>query len=294
MKSTQFRLDFLLFLCLKGGILVTFPVGCTTPPAGPEGISPVPPYTSVVKAQNERMGKLSHLFGAGVVELQWVDDEGKEHFEPQVNLDLWIRFPRETALRLEKMGDVLFWIGSDNKRYWLFDLLGKPTSVVTGAFGKPLHIDDNFALPVRPDSLLDLLGFMVFPASDVGVKVAVGEEPETFKVVEKRRVVWFDTQSLLPTRVEIFDAEGRSVFVSELRRYVAAYLPNSFVLDRPQCPTLIDISGTEGRMSVKIALDGLRITGDSEGQPWDRVFDFERLRKALRPATMRSSAKEAQ
>jgi hypothetical protein len=287
-------------LCLIVLTALGFELGCNgkqpvTPPAPLE----TPTYQRLAAVHNERAARLQTFYANGVIELRWRDDKGK-HFE-QGNLELWIEQPRRTALRVEKVGKVFLWLGSDDDRYWLFDLLTDDSVVHTGRHD---HVDGlaNSALAVSPLALLDLMGVAMIPSEDDDAVVEHSAEYDAWMV---RTVgsggpvrLYLHRQSHVVIRVESLDASGNIALSSMLRRYESVSQVGMSVLAFPKLAELVDISIAEPALGaadgaapnsgpaaftgeVKIAID--RATGVVDDATLGRVFDLDRLMAALRP-----------
>jgi len=110
----------------------------------------------LIERHNARAQRLDQLHAYGVIELWWTDDAGR-HYE-QADAELWIDQPSRTALRVNKAGEVFLWLGSNNRSWWLFDLLSEPTTLVTGELEAAAQPVIEGAAPVHPLTLLDLMG----------------------------------------------------------------------------------------------------------------------------------------
>ncbi|MCA9297098.1 MAG: hypothetical protein KC983_11285, partial [Phycisphaerales bacterium] len=144
--------------------------GCQAPPKdptppeddAPKVEAPLPEYFEVADVYNRRIDQLVETYARGVVELRWTDGDGNRHMEPQVDLDIWINLPRHTSFRMEKLGELLLWAGSDEASFWLFDLIDKPTTLRIGKHDD-LAPAGATSMIVQPLRLLDLMAFARLP-----------------------------------------------------------------------------------------------------------------------------------
>jgi hypothetical protein len=312
-----------------------FAGGCQLfPRAESRSSMPAPTYQQLQAAHNERIAGLNRLYAQGVIEIRWKDDRGA-HFE-QGDLELWLQLPTHTALRVDKLGEVLLWLGSNDQRWWLFDLTNSnDRPLYLGEHGEPIRTTGPAAISIRPLALVNLLGLCPLPdysstpaqtlpavqhvplpqaakstsggarsrtpkkawmidlpagkamdaASDNELANATTAAAEHFRT-------YFD-DSLLPVRVEILNARGDVTFSSSLGRYSSTQFRGLSPLASPKMPTLIDIAQhtrptTEGQdqpsgqSQVKIALNSAGETENPQ-EVLSRVFDVDRLIKALRP-----------
>ncbi|UCD76351.1 MAG: hypothetical protein JSV91_05385 [Phycisphaerales bacterium] len=257
------------------------PIETPVMPVGPD-------YAQLAQTHNRRVGRLQKLYSRGVVEIRWEDEAGR-HFE-QGNVQLWLSLPRQTALRVEKLGDVLLWLGSNDQGYWLFDMIPDETVLYWGRHDEESGPQSDSAIALKPLALLDLMGLSPLPPaeqddSEPPPPVHFDEEHDGWEIAARGAGglmrICFDRESLLPKRVESLDAEGRIVAASGLRRYARVEMEGSLSVNWPQLPTLADIDLTEGENSLRLALESPTTIMDD--QPLDRIFDFERLQQALRP-----------
>jgi hypothetical protein len=262
-----------------------------TPPAPPEPLKATE-AVALIEAHNRRVELLSQVWARGVIEFRWLDEAGEEHTEPQVNARLWLDLPRRTALRAEKLDEVLLWLGSDDGHYWMFDLMSEETVLYVGRHAGPEPGAGRAPLLIRPLALVDLLGLMPIPVPEIDD--ASPDAPGWFSfdagrdacIIDApggggRMRIYLDRSSGLPVRVETLSRDGRVLLFSELGRHRSVPVPGTSRAALPKMPTLIDLADPEGTVSVKLALD--EPSGDIEDQPWDRVFALSRLVEALRP-----------
>jgi hypothetical protein len=279
--------------CLAVIGLLAVAVGCAGPAAtgespGSEALAGAPDpalLAEVVASHNERVHLLQRTYSSGVLEYRWVDEHGESHSEPQVDAKLWLDLPWRTALRAEKLGDVLFWLGSNDTQYWMFDLLSEPSVLLLG------DQDDPVAPPgllVRPLALLDLLGLSTLPEpAQLVARYADGDREHL--VLEGRGAggpmrVMFGAMHL-PERVEVLDEQGEIALSSSLAEYRSVIVEGISRAALPRMPGRIDITDTAGTMSVKLALG--KTSTDPASDAWKVVFDLERLKQSMPPEEVR-------
>ncbi|MHC5023172.1 MAG: hypothetical protein ACYTGG_04590 [Planctomycetota bacterium] len=266
--------------CVAAALLAS---GCATPP-GADPVNPVPPppsYDELASAQNQRIEKLDTIYSGGVMEIRWTGEDGEEHFEPQVNVDLWVDMPRHTALRLEKLGDVLFWLGSDADRFWLFDRMGEEQVLYSWPHEFIVHFEAA-AISVRPLVLLDLMGLTTLPPT--GGTVEIDPDRGAWLVRCSGRGgpvrIAFDPATRLPIAVDALDEDGAVVAGSRLDRYTPVRQVDGSSLEFPLLAEIVRISNPERTSDVELFLSE---PDDGDGQPFDRVFDLPRLRRSMPP-----------
>lgn len=269
-------------------LLALLAAGCAAPPATnppPEALAP--PDAEAIRAildrQAQRRVALERLHRRGVVELAWTDEEGERHLEPQVNLNLWVRLPAETALRAEKAGREL-WLGSGAGGAWLFDASGDERVLHLDPAG--VHSDGAALLGVPPLALLDLIG--LYPADpDDAAAIAAGattEAPGLWRLplvgAGGPLVAVVDAVTGLPQRVERVADDGTR-FVAVLERYESIVVPGISAAALPRMPRRARVAADDDRVRIDLFFEDSPRPLDA--QPWDRVFDLAWLRERFAP-----------
>jgi hypothetical protein len=279
-------------------------VGCESQRQRRNGQAVRPPNTpsfqQLADAQNHRVAELEKVYASGVIEIRWTDDKG-DHKE-QGDMELWLHLPKRTALRVDKLGEVLLWLGSDEQHYWFFDLLAKEKTLIVGEHDGPPVLAHAGVLGVKPLALLDLMGLTPLRGPDSGEpEVQFDSELGAWVVSAVGNGgpmrIFFDTSTHLPLRVETCSDQGDVLLFSSLKEYETVDLPNRLSVGSPKMAELIDIvsaAGLEAGAStplrsaeVKIAVN--EATARFAHEELDRVFDLERLIKAMNPDRLEGS-----
>ena len=248
-------------------VAICFAVGC----GGPR-INEQPLSLDAQQSWREDRLQLSKLHRSGVCELRWTDDQGKRHFEPQVDCDLWWQPPEAFALQFSKLGETLGWVGGDGERLWLFDLLSQPTQLV---IIEPEAAADATAFGLPLAGLLD--GWQLRPFSPGGegfaelVETRLGRAklfaldpsspPSRLETVDGNLEVAYDRWSLIDRAAEDTNDRG-----------VGQWFPErvQWTLRSPEATATFWLR--EPRRAL-------------EKQRWNRLFDLERLRRSFLPQT---------
>jgi hypothetical protein len=277
-------------LAAAGLLALALPAGCRTGPAttgGPAVVIDDAAVAAALARHRERVDALARVTSRGVIELRWRDEEGEEHFEPQVDAHLWIERPRRTALRGEKVGRDLLWLGSDDERFWFFDMMGDESRLFVASHADAHRAVESWSLPIAPLALLDLMGLTAVPgaAGDGPGGVTLDAERDAWIVhaagAGGRMRLFLDRTSGLPVRVESIGPDDAVVLASDLGRYRSVDVPGVAAARRPRMPTLIDIADPAGTMSVKLALGTPEV--DESAPQWGTVFDLAALTRYFRP-----------
>jgi hypothetical protein len=265
-----------------------------TKPATREAPPSAPSFAALAASHNDRVARLTHIYVSGVIEIRWTDRKGK-HFE-QGNMELWVHQPRRTALRVEKLGEPLLWLGSDDSQYWLFDLLSKERVLHLGKHDAASDASTDgtgLMIDVKPLALLDLVGITpidVDQPSPVQFSAQYNALTITVSGSGGPMRMFFDRQSLLPKRIESLDSgSGEIIAHSTLQRYKSVTMQGVSPLAFPKLAHQIDVvainpnatSDAPAGGEVKIVMDNSTTVIDAA--QLQRVFDLERLKQALRP-----------
>jgi hypothetical protein len=270
--------------------------GCkSTPKDDAQSPKPAPTYEEIARAQNGRVEVLKRLYAPGAIELRWRDRDGN-HFE-SCRMELWVQLPRNTALRVEKLGEVLLWLGSNDERYWLFQMTGKQKVLRVGHHDAAFAGEQESALNVRPLALLDLMSLTPLPADlSPPPEVTFDARHRAWAIKTQGRGgpmrMYFDPQTLLPSRVETLSPFGKPVLWSSLKRYESATMKGMSPLAFPRLATNIDIETAPDQQAaapdnalagtVKIAIENA--SGAVDDAVLARVFDLHRLVRGFNPS----------
>jgi hypothetical protein len=231
---------------------------------------------------------LRQLHGWGVVELRWKDDDGN-HFR-QGDLEFWIDGPDRLSVRVSKLGDPYFWLGTDGKQAWVFDLSGSPTRLLTG------RVDELEALKPQDGEMIGILetlhmlrlGLGCIPP-DTGVRgLSTRSDGQVlFTTASARGGTIEETinpDTWRPTQVRWRAAQGERglTLVTQSRRTLRVRIPERASIASPIVSSVLEVRHVpDSGQSARFAFEGL--STDMSGQPLDRVFDVGQLKAALGP-----------
>lgn len=239
--------------------------------------------TQVIERHNARAGLLDELHGRGVIELRWTDDRGR-HFE-QGDAELWIDQPSRTALRVDKLGEVFIWLGSNEAQWWLFDLTARPRTLYVDDLDSTLAAQRIDVASMHPLTLLDLIGITTVQAIESEMLRVDPDQPAVLVEATGRggRVeLRFDRSGSILLGVTALGPDGEPLAVSRLRDPASVRQPGTNPLNWPKLATTIDIEVVGRDGSLRLAL-GSNLDGALDGQPIDRIFDLPTLQRALKP-----------
>lgn len=266
--------------------------GCDSarPVVGTGPVEPTPSFADLAAAHNQRVAALQEVYATGVIELHWKDSKGRHSH--QGDLEMWIRQPRQTAMRVAKVGEVLFWLGSDADRFWGFNLTDKPRTLEVGRHERGVQEDQAAAFGVRPLVLLDLMGLSPMPQSSADATVEADDASHTWKATYTapggRVAMYVDRATRLPVRIEALDAAGKAVALCSLSKYESVQKSGMLPVAYPKMPFRIELKdaaeaeddpAASGRVLIALG----EAWGELDPDEAARVFDLHRLAEGMRP-----------
>ena len=265
---------------------------------------PLPDYLDIAAVYNRRVHRLATLNTRGIIVFQYADEEG-DLTKDQGDLNLRIERPHRLALVIKKLGETYIWLGADRDRYWLFNLLADPSTLV---LGRHERINERKAraltLPVPPRELLHLLALEPLPDPQTdapdGTLPTISRDQRTGETVIRFRATktehhrrthhrehldtWriaLDPATNLPTRITLLDHQGNPTLDADLQnpKSVRTTGPvNPDLGPDPITPADITITRPDSDEYIRIIMEGLT---DRPSNP--TVFNLEERLETLRP-----------
>lgn len=237
-----------------------------------------PSYASVAEAYNARVRRLEKLRTPVTLRVLAPDAEGNPINESAEG-NLSIERPSNVALRIDKVGQTLFHLGSNDAAYWWMDLSGDEPLAFVGrhALARPATVR-RFGVPVHPLDLVELLAITPLPAP--------GTEPATVNwSTDGRRLavmtrnrwglrrIWLDPVTLDPVGVDLLDNVAQLVAMSRLREMTAVDVRGE-ALTPTRVAADVEIELPVQRTTVRLRLAQPENPGD---RMRPEVFNLERL-----------------
>ncbi len=236
--------------------MVVAGAGCAGLPRGEEPPKPVrgaSDVAAIVEAYNTRVRDLSVL-RAPVTMVINSPKEGGGRTRDQVEGTLQFMLPSSVALRIDKVGQALAYLGSNDAQYWWFDLGDQKRAYVGAHAMASMEKARRFGLPVHPLDLVELAGVTPLPNASLLTltRSATGEDIVDVPGRWATRRLYLDGAHE-PVRIEIVGRDGRVAVSSRLSRYQAVEVDgNVFTKARIAGQVEISISDADVKASISI------------------------------------------
>lgn len=282
LRAAPFHLAF----CILNLALLT---ACYTKPpiTDPDAMLPPalepfsPPLTAeeLVERYNANLTVIDRLWARTEIALRFLDEQGEPRFERGEGKLIFVR-PGNVALTLGKLNQTVLWAGSNEQRYWLFDLLGERLAYV-GLHDHVEQVDtQKLPLPIYPDEVPYLLGL-----EPIGEAVVIGEELGyvLLQPVGTNLRIMVNPRSGRPARIDVVGSNDRSVLISRLYDYQPMKIDGMDQADWPKIAARATFFAPDADASFKLTLTDMT-DGVRRNRIKDRIFDFDALVEALKPA----------
>lgn len=295
-------------LLLLAAAFALLPFGCqSTPPAA--GVQALPPptadeYAVIRRDYNAWADSVKQFWSRADVEAEWYDDKDHHHVEHGGG-QLILRKPLDTALTIGKLGNLLYWLGSNAQQFWVFDLQDNadhPSTLYIGQQQDAAKLGPadvaGLPLPLRPSEVIGLLGVDPLPAmtprttlrrESAGGRtliVVTFPLPGGSDAVATLRRVWIDAATHRPAGVT-FLRDSQVLAKSSLGGYEPVTTPSLAPDAYPRVPTRIEVALPRRRASLRLFLSGLTTAKVADDQ-----FNLATLKDRLAPRRVHVLAPE--
>jgi hypothetical protein len=253
------------------------------PPVAPVARGPVPAYAQVAGVYNARVRRLERLACPVGVVVHGRDDRGNALRE-QVEGNLQLALPANVALRLDKVSQTVFYLGSNETKYWWFDLTGDKTALVGSHEKATPEAVASFGLPVHPLDLLEVLAIKPIPdpnAEQATHAMLVWSKDGKYLGLTLpgrwggERRFWLDPQTFDPVRVELIDKAGVLAVAGALSKYAQVEVASDTTV-HPWMATQFDVELPAQQATAVLTL--VRPVNPGESQR-AKLFDLDGLLK---------------
>jgi hypothetical protein len=216
------------FSSIWPGFLCLLLTGCppNPPPAAAPYAGPTDPMDRVIAGINANNRKLPSLWDRLYFEATIVDSQ--KHSSNYVNGEgvLLYLAPRDFRLVGRKELADLFEIGSNDRQFWL--KVASPVDTLWWGNYRNLGKPCAAAIPIRPDLLVDVLGIGPIDENLLDSPAPIMRyfnEADQYVIIWSvqtgdrwlaSREIWYSRQTLAPTRVVLYDANGRVALRADL------------------------------------------------------------------------------
>lgn len=268
--------------------------GCRARPVDPDYLiptrldtrGPAPSYGELIARYNGQVADLDQVWARTDVVMRWTDEHDRAQVE-QGDGNFIFRRPGELALTVGKLGQTGLWAGSDDTRYWLFDLRERQGVATVGRHenvGRPCS--DRLPLPMHPQHVPHLMGLLPLAAAPDGQRpprVTMSRGYYVVQPVGTNVRLMIDPRTYRPTRVDLLDADGDSVIVARLTDYREVSMGRPIEGDPPRIASLNNFYIPQDGSNMTLRLDVIS-DGRARNQVRDQAFDLDLLLAAHRPA----------
>jgi len=221
-------------LCVWAAVGAALAGGLAACRSGPEqhtraARGTLPTYAEIVAKYNTRCKGLERVRAPVTLTIEAKDDTGKIE-RNQLEANLQVILPSKLSVRVDKVGQTLCLLGSDDTRYWWIDLSEEPIAYVgTHAKTSP-GVARKFGIPVHPLDLIEALGITPLPEKEPLAKVAWGEPGQVVVSLPPRAKGWggrrihIETETWKPTRIEALEPGGEIAASATLSRFIQVFV----------------------------------------------------------------------
>lgn len=233
--------------------------GCKSSPPAVEPAAALPAYAEIAERHNARVARLARVWSLATISMTWTEESGRRRWE-QGNGHLQHEAPMNTALSIGKLGETLFWVGTDDEQYWIIDLQKERRAYIGSHEMLTRERVAELGLAVAPAELPMLLGLRPLPVtfargvSRPTMRAGSGETVVVLIPDDRRTLAYtFDARRAMPRQIRVLDSAGRVLLTSDLRDddHVAIAGQDAFL---PMMATLIDIRDEIDGASIKLTL----------------------------------------
>ncbi len=206
-------------------VFALFVAGCASmkgvgAPGGQNSSASLPDGAAVVGAYNARVRDL-HRLRAPVTLIINSPKEGGGRSKDQVEGNLQFVLPSSLALRIDKVGQALAYMGSNEQQYWWFDLGDAKRAFVGTHALASIEKARRFGLPVLPLDLIELAGVTPLPNASVLAMSWTTDGTLVVRVPARwgSRRLLLNAKTYEPVRIEIIERSGHVAVASDLSLY---------------------------------------------------------------------------
>lgn len=241
-----------------------------------------PSYEELAGRHNERAALLGRIWARAVVELRYVDADGRRRRE-QGEGHLQFSAPSRFALSVGKLGEVVVYLGCDSQRFWWFERGDASRVSIARHENAGSECSQDIGLPAQPLEIIELMGVTALPTQGGRVqRSARGEIVVDAPTRAGFKRIAFDPRTLEPTMIGVYaPGESQPMLLARLEEYANIDIAGRGGVP-PRIPSRLIITHSTTDTEIRINLAGMT-DGVRQGRIPDEAFDFDALRSAFAP-----------
>jgi hypothetical protein len=246
-------------------------------------------YADVAKLYNVRVEGMDRIWARTRLRVEFTDPDG-ERVDESAEGHLQIIRPRKLALTVTKVGETLYYLGSNDRLFWWLDIRKQKSGLVGKHAETSVESVGAMGVPVLPLDMMELLAVLPLDPDAPGRARAVGGRFEvTFPARGKSLAgvgepedggatvrLLMDRKTLEPQLVEVRGGDGSIAVRAELSRYQPVQgVPGGAI--KPRLATMFELFVPKNETRFTIKLLDTQNRGDRMNAA---AFDLEALVKA--------------
>lgn len=242
----------------------------------------LPSYEDVAAGYNARAAELQRLWARAVVELRYVDAEGRRKRE-QGEGHLQFAGPSRLALSIGKLGEVVVYLGCDSQRFWWFERGDASRVSLARHENAGSECARDLGLPAQPLEIIELMGVTLLPERGGRVHRSTrGELVIDAPTGAGYRRLALDPRTYEPTMIGVYARDAQQpTLLARLEEYGNVQIAGRGGIP-PRVASRLVITHAESDTEIRINLAAMS-DGVRQGRIPDEAFDFDALRAAFSP-----------
>lgn len=209
-------------------------------------------FADAAKAYNQRVARLDRVWARTTLRVEGVENSG-EKIDEQAEGNLQFIRPRKLSLTVIKVGDPIFYLGSNDEQFWWLDIRQNHRALVGNHADATAKSVSSFGVPVLPLDLIELLGLLPLDPAAAGFTRSSSAGLELFYPSRSSVVAMLlDPKTYEPKIIELRTQKGQSLLRAELLKYKPVMVPAGGVAPTMATWYKIAISGTQTKMEIRV------------------------------------------
>jgi hypothetical protein len=220
---------------------------------------PLPDYTTIANTYNARTRLITRLSSQVSVVIESDRMDGGGRTRDQLDGNLSVIPPWQTALRLDKAGVNAAYLGSNDFAFWWFDLSGSEPLAMGGSHRNATREDArDFGLPVHPLEFIELLAVLPVPDAKPSADALAWSDDDKSLLLSAPsrwgiRRLTLDPATCEPVAIDLLNDRGEVAVAAKLSAFKPAFIEGKPGTSAP-VPTKIELWIREGNTRVLLVL----------------------------------------